>query len=281
MKCNDCLLLLEEYFDGELDVKQTQSINSHLFGCSACSKEYKMLEKENSIYKNYERNITMNPELCSLIEDKVIKPQKQVSWWKNFVNNLSLPNFVPVSVAATVILVTVIATVMLMKNFSSVNVNPNPIASITPINTKENIVEYSIKNFENNIESTGVNALENKMGNELTNVLSPKIVISKANKRNKVNDPAQKLIQEATEKYVTAIKILSKDAKKNYQQLPSEVKASFDKSLKAIDENIAQTRRAMGQNPNNPIIAQYMLAAYAKKVEVLQEITAIDKEFSN
>jgi hypothetical protein len=39
-----------------------------------------------------------------------------------------------------------------------------------------------------------------------------------------------------------------------------------------IDNTIAETRRAVRENPDDPIALQYMLSAYAKKIDVLREV---------
>jgi len=37
MKCEECQLLIEEYFDGELDSQKSASVSAHVSGCSECS----------------------------------------------------------------------------------------------------------------------------------------------------------------------------------------------------------------------------------------------------
>jgi hypothetical protein len=194
------------------------------------------------------------------------------NWIKHLFN---FPHFAPIFVAATLILVTVITTILVMKNFSTTNVNSTPVASVTPKATPKATPMASPTSTPKIDDIT-----EEKAPLVLEDLPAPKISDGKRTKLSKVN-PAQQLIKEAEEKYLAAITILSKDAQKNYGQMSPELKASFDKSLRVIDENIAQTRRAIRQHPQDPVIAQYMLASYAKKVEVLQEIVTIDKEFGN
>lgn len=283
MKCDDCLLAIEEYFDGELNEKQSQVIETHLFICINCSKAYKKLEAEQNIYKNYERNIAISPSLENAIESRLEKELGQLgrlgqknklapfSWLKNLIKNiLNIPSFTPVFVAASLILVTVVTTIMVMKNFSKTEVSPNPITSATPIVTP---IDKAIdKEISSNVEEKTPTILED--------LPTPKIGIT-SSKKNRSNNPAQKLIKEAESKYLAAIAILAKDSKENYKNMSPELRASFDKSLRIIDENIVQTRQAIKKNPKDPVIAQYMLAAYAKKVEVLQEIVTLDEKFGN
>ena len=39
-----------------------------------------------------------------------------------------------------------------------------------------------------------------------------------------------------------------------------------------LDRTIADTRKAVRQHPDDPVAVQYMLTAYAKKVDVLREM---------
>lgn len=290
MKCSDYLLIIEDYFDGELDQKQTQVVETHLFVCISCSKAYKALEEEQKVYNNYQRNIVVSEALRSSIEAEIEKeierrPKKSTPWLKNLVRSLfSTPNFVPIFATASLILVTVTTTILIMKSFSKIETNPGQVAtsinSTLPENVdkKENIVidNSPIDDLIDNVVDNSLNP-SCKFGEKsiiaLERLPAPKMANSKRLAR--ANNPAQKLIKEAEGKYLEAIAILAKDSKKSYKKMSPELKASFDKSLRIIDENITQTRRAINQNPQDPIVAQYMLAAYAKKVEVLQEIASL------
>jgi hypothetical protein len=82
----------------------------------------------------------------------------------------------------------------------------------------------------------------------------------------------EQLVREAEQKYVAAIALLSKEVDRRRTEIDPLVLARFDSALAAIDRTIEDTRRAVRQSPNDPIALQYMLAAYAKKVDVLREI---------
>ncbi|MCA1557660.1 MAG: hypothetical protein LC731_03865, partial [Acidobacteria bacterium] len=82
------------------------------------------------------------------------------------------------------------------------------------------------------------------------------------------------LVREAEQKYRAAISLLARDAKRRRTLLEPDVLARFDQTLTAVDRTISETRRAVRQQPDDPVAVQYMLAAYAKKVEVLREMAA-------
>ncbi len=85
-------------------------------------------------------------------------------------------------------------------------------------------------------------------------------------------DSAMRSIERAEREYVEAIRLLTGIVEKRKPSLDPELVAELERNLKAIDENIAATRQAFREHPSDPELALYMLAAYAKKVELLQEI---------
>jgi hypothetical protein len=60
---------------------------------------------------------------------------------------------------------------------------------------------------------------------------------------------------------------------KRPSQLDPETRAKLDEALVSIDRTISATRKAVRKDPNDPLVVQYMLTAYAKKVDVLKEMT--------
>ena len=66
--------------------------------------------------------------------------------------------------------------------------------------------------------------------------------------------------------------MLSRDAgKRRYTTDPHQL-IQFDQALATVDRTIAGTRRAVREHPTGPVAVQYMLAAYAKKVDVLRQM---------
>ncbi|MDQ1523153.1 MAG: hypothetical protein QOE47_1077 [Pyrinomonadaceae bacterium] len=86
----------------------------------------------------------------------------------------------------------------------------------------------------------------------------------------------ERLVREAESKYLAAIKMLSEDVNLKRTRLDPQVAARFDETLATIDRSIAETRRTVLRQRNDPVAVQYMLSAYAKKVEVMREMAALD-----
>jgi hypothetical protein len=82
-----------------------------------------------------------------------------------------------------------------------------------------------------------------------------------------------KLVREAEQKYLAAIAIMSQDVKRHRSQIDPAVLARFDSALSDIDRTIAETRQIVRRNPDDPVALQYLLSAYAKKVDTLRALT--------
>ena len=82
------------------------------------------------------------------------------------------------------------------------------------------------------------------------------------------------LVREAEQKYLAAIAMLSRDASRKRSQIDPATRARLDQAILSIDRTIAGTRQAVRQHPGDPVVVQYMLSAYARKVDLLRDIAA-------
>ena len=85
-------------------------------------------------------------------------------------------------------------------------------------------------------------------------------------------ESAMNAVRRAEREYIQAIQLLSEIVDRRMPSLDPTLAAKFRMHLKAIDENIAETRKAYYQRPSDPELAQFMLAAYSKKIELLQQM---------
>lgn len=59
MKCEECLLSIEDYIDEELEFRQAGAMIAHLAACRSCAGVYEQLLQEKQLYANYRRQIEM------------------------------------------------------------------------------------------------------------------------------------------------------------------------------------------------------------------------------
>jgi hypothetical protein len=267
MNCENWLPLIEEYVGGELDDSTVKRLRNHLASCQDCALEYKQLRREQELYQSYVRDIEVTPALWARVQSRI----QQDGAGPSLLDRLrrvaaaftSGPRLSPVY-AMLLVMVAVAVTVLVMRRSGSnggndqiIAVNgtpaPSPGATATPATTPE--------------PAPKTDSL----------VPGPKVAQSLPNRtRRPTMTPAQptaeQAIHEAEQKYVAAIAILSRDVNKHRSELDPAISAKFEATLASIDFTIKETRRAVREHPGDPAAAQYMLAAYSEKLDVLREM---------
>jgi Putative zinc-finger len=310
MKCQDCELLLEDYLDGETGERQAGAIAAHLVTCAACSAAYDGLAAERSLYASYEREVEVTPALWVGVEARLRAESAGAGGKVGFLRRLSgwfapllvAPRFSPALTAAMVV-VAVVATAVVMKSVGGSSTKPPQLAdagkqgsaaptTATPAATASETPQPAPSSTQTPPPASAPfsspqpapspkkvappQADPNKL--ELA-IKRPKqgVVLDKdpAGARPRVETAADRLVREAEQRYVAAIKILERDVKTRRQQLDPQTRARFEETLASIDRTIAETRKSARQHGNDPVAVQYMLSAYAKKVEVMREMAAL------
>jgi hypothetical protein len=68
MKCDDCLILLAEYIDGEAIEQDAEQVSAHLITCAGCASEFESLTAEQEIFARYDRELNVSPSIWHAIE---------------------------------------------------------------------------------------------------------------------------------------------------------------------------------------------------------------------
>ena len=293
MKCEECLKVIEEYFDGELDAPQASQTGAHLAKCEACSRAFEALRDEQNLYALYRREVEVSPMLWTKVAARIREAEgarsiSPISSWRERLAFLfGTPRLSP-ALAFALLILAVGATVGLMKYMQSRAPSPQTVSqkpskasqdSTAKVsnNPAVNEGEEEKSATENQSEQFAVEKDNNgeKPSRDLT-------VTEKVESRRPVaravsfttEESPEQLVREAEQKYKAAIALLARDAKRRRTLLEPDVIARFDQTLAGVDRTITETRRAVRRQPDDPIAVQYMLAAYAKKVEVLREMAA-------
>jgi hypothetical protein len=270
-------MLLEDYVDGALGEKAGELVNAHVSACSACAQFREQLVREQAIYTSYERDVEVTPMLWSSIEaqikrERAARPVHQIGLLsrlrEQMVGMFGAPRLSPALAFALVlaaITVTVIVMTRMNRGGGEVATNNSNVAAPASPDRGAN------DNSAPAPKAGGENAVNNKG----PVVPAPQKVnaVRKAPAVATTLTPAQ-LVQEAEQKYLTAIAMLSRDVNRKRSQLDPTMLARFDSALGDIDRTIKDTRRVVRENPEDPIALQYLLAAYSKKVEVLRGMSA-------
>src|SRR3954468_6942914 len=86
MRCDECLPLVEDYFDGELDAQTTELVGEHLSACASCAAAYQKLEREQELYLTYECDAQPAPDFWDNVMAKV--PRQSDDAPANFLSGL-------------------------------------------------------------------------------------------------------------------------------------------------------------------------------------------------
>src|ERR1051325_7331838 len=73
MRCVDCLPLLEEYFDGEVEGRAAEQMRAHLASCADCSAALDALSFEQEVYARYDRELEVTPALWARVSAEIAR----------------------------------------------------------------------------------------------------------------------------------------------------------------------------------------------------------------
>ena len=73
MRCEDCLPLIEEYFDGEVEGPPAARMGAHLAACANCAAALDALSFEQEVYARYDRRLEVSPDLWSRVSAEIAR----------------------------------------------------------------------------------------------------------------------------------------------------------------------------------------------------------------
>ncbi|HEX7958179.1 MAG TPA: zf-HC2 domain-containing protein, partial [Pyrinomonadaceae bacterium] len=73
MRCEDCLPLIEEYFDGEVAESAAARMGAHLAACETCAAALDALSFEQEIYARYDRGLEAGPDLWARVSAEIAR----------------------------------------------------------------------------------------------------------------------------------------------------------------------------------------------------------------
>jgi hypothetical protein len=73
MRCEDCLPLVEEYFDGEVEGRTGELMTTHLASCATCAAALDALSFEQEVYARYDRGLEVGPALWARVSAEIAR----------------------------------------------------------------------------------------------------------------------------------------------------------------------------------------------------------------
>lgn len=271
MNCKESQLVLEEYLDGELERGQADAVARHLENCVNCMSAADSLRAEFAAYADYHPGIEVPRDLWTGVQARLRvdgSSQRSLSgargqgWLAGVfaAPRLSLPMTVALVLAAVAI------TAVIMKRVGPTHPDTVATSRVNPELAKQS--DSADTDLVTSIKSAGPKPSPKP---QLANRSVRAIPVA----RNLEPRSPDQLVREAQKKYLTAISMLSRDVARRQSQLDPATRMKLEQAMASIDRNIAATRQAVREHPDDPIAVQFMLSAYAKKVDVLRELATV------
>ena len=263
MKCEECLRLLHLYLDRELTRDARFDVSEHLMSCENCQATYQSLEEENAFFLENSPAIDPSPAFWSRVSQETHGLSKsspstsRLNPFETFVRWLGSMRIGPVLTASIVVCSIALTTLVSHLINQKRQANPSPVASQG---------ETTPPALATTVSPTSAGSLKSPTPQRKPEARrSPHSMVTR-------NASADELVRDAERKYLEAIAMLSRDANRKRSRTDPEQLIQFDHALAAVDRTIAGTRRAVREHPRDPVAVQYMLTAYAKKVDVLRQM---------
>lgn len=276
MNCERCQIELEDFLYGELDETRTAQVRTHLAACASCAAVRDELAGEQEIFAQFYEQTALEPSAALWdaiharigVEPSVIKPpasaERRLKTWLGFASLgwLLRPAVLRQTAFALVLIaLSVAATLFFLKrddNHSkdvAITTTPTPRVSapITPQPAPTSDVVIAIP---------AVPAPVKRRQTEPPRAPQP------------LSDQQlmDQQIARAAREYQKAITLLDQAVAKRRSSLDPNLFKQYEVSLALIDNSIAASRRALRERPDDLAAGQFLLAAYAKKVELMQDI---------
>jgi anti-sigma factor RsiW len=278
MNCQTCQSDLEELLYGELDRSWEIALHEHLSVCAECRAQYTALEQEQEIFAQFYEQNALEPtdDLWQAIHER-IKPESAPaesvpSKWTTKLRDWFAPLLAPAMLrqagfAALLILVSVGMTVLYFSTRKAENQQVVEVKS-TPMQSPPATPEVAPQPTP----APSVSAPDLKAA------VKPQVATLKAEIKHTArlklseDEALAQQIAKASREYQGAIRLLERTIAKRKTQLDEGTVKQFEGSLAMIDASIASSREALRAHPNDPAAARFLLSAYSKKVELMQEI---------
>src|SRR5688500_3801601 len=126
MKCHECLPLLDEYYDRELDELTTARVGEHLSVCGSCNTYYRTLGREEELFLQYECSAEPGPDFWHNVMARAVSEKAQSpsplsrfrEWLADTLGKLNAPRLSP-SLTALLLLAAIGTTIGVMRYLSS------------------------------------------------------------------------------------------------------------------------------------------------------------------
>jgi hypothetical protein len=281
MNCERCQNELEDFLYGELSERRAGEMRAHLAGCADCAAVRDDLEHENQLFAQFYEQTAIEPtgEMWEAIRGRIaVEPARQVEagvklqeksgWWQSLFGGWLTPVAMrQAALALLLVVLSVTATVLLMRRGETGNelARQDPKQTVTP--TPQSVATPDpAPSPASDLAKAGQ---DKPVKRAITNP-----TVSRPIQAQPLSDQELLVRQlaKAEREYQGAVKMLDRVIANRRDSIEPEAFKQYESSLALIDNSIAQSKRALRDQPNDLAAGQFLLAAYAKKVELMQTI---------
>ncbi len=235
MKCDEVARLIEDYHYGELEKSESAQVAAHLRDCASCRQLLAALEREARIFETYAARTERTLEISPVLSRGVLADTSAATPEARHGGGAHwLSGWVPASSWAR----QAIAAMLLV--------------AVSVTGTLLMVEHYRSREALVSRQAAAQAGMPGEKGLE----------------------DALQSIQRAEQEYLKAIQQLNAIVEKQKPTLDPRIYAELQVNLRLIDEHIAATRNAYYSHPQDAELALYMLAAYSRKVALLQDLTS-------
>ncbi len=236
MKCDQVAGLIEDYHDGELDMTRAAEIEAHLQDCASCRHVLAVLEGETKIYEAYASGL-----------ESALKVSPDM--WKSAVEHGVRESTRERRAGSTHWL----SALLSASSWARQAVAALLLVAVSVAGTLLVVEHYRSKEALMSQQQAAANP---------------------GTSGGKSLEDALQKIRLAEQEYIKAINQLNAVVEKQKSTLDPRIYAELQVNLRLIDDHIAATREAYYAHPQDAELALYMLAAYSRKVALLQDLTS-------
>jgi hypothetical protein len=281
MNCQRCQIELEDFLYGELSQTRSAAVARHLAVCGACRAMRDRLERETAIFARYygQTALEPSPEMWTAVRARINAEsgvvQREGKWWLRERCSLSALGSLlesamlrQIAFAAVLIIISVAATALYFTLRQKAGGD-------------ERVAQRSVVQAEPSPVSGSTSSATPRMPQAQPPQAGTPIRSAKAPRADRVKlmpgkPDEEELLKEqlarAEREYLSAIQMLDRAIVRRKEKLDPTLVAQYEASLALIDNSIMACRAALREHPRDWSAAHFLLAAYARKVELMQEI---------
>lgn len=283
INCEICRNELEDYLDGESDQATSVAIRAHLESCAACASARGEIERENAIYSGFyeETEIEPSPASWIAVRDRIREERVQIAGFSgdaatrngSFLVGLltqltwiSRPVVLQQAAFAIALIVLSVAMTLYFVRQQGTSVPGESLMAVEQKTVRTPITPEPSQSPERS-ESVAVDAktAPPTARTEHKRINRPVKAVSES-------DLLATQVARAEREYLNAIKLLDRAIARRRDEMDPFVMQQYEASLALIDQSIESSRNAYRQNRNDLNASQFLISAYSRKVELMQDI---------